>query len=315
METPKHFKCYNRQKVGILLILSVGFGLFLQSSSSSSEETTCESSSNFNNSYCGFRKYIMKSYFEKYDSLLEPIFQNFIADELFNTCKLLPDNLNHLVRVSVPWRHLIGEGSHRHISTTIRFHMQSDSMSWLRAHFCKVIVIERLPTGVFADPFELQHLLKRGVFTDVAVFGDTNLELPSVLSNRSAVEIHINVAPTSLLGHKNELEISADLPLHVRYPPLDDSGYSEVKFGEPEIFLSCSVEENGDHESCLLVPTKDRTGSRTDDVVWRIPSGIRAHAGIVSAVTFLAASISTLLIVLSSVFYPDNKLGNNPKES
>ena len=126
------------------------------------QETRYGSSSKFNNSHCGFRKYIMKSYFEKYDSLLEPIFQNFIVDELFNTCKLLPDNLNHLVRVSVSWRHLIGEGSHRQISTTIRFHMQSDSMSWLRAHFCKVIVIERLPTGVFADPFELQHLLKRG---------------------------------------------------------------------------------------------------------------------------------------------------------
>ncbi|KAJ6703926.1 INOSITOL-TETRAKISPHOSPHATE 1-KINASE [Salix viminalis] len=190
--------------------------------------------------------------------------------------------------------------------------------SILRQHVSRVpISTTRIVVSgrVFADPFELQHLLKRGVFTDVAVFGDTNFELPSVLSNRSAVEIHMNVAPTSLLGHKNELEISADLPLHVRYPPLDDSGYSEVKFGEPEIFLSCSVEENGDHESCLLVPTKDRTGSRTDDVVWRIPSGIRAHAGIVSAVTFLAASISTLLIVLSSVFYPDNKLGNNPKES
>lgn len=40
METPKHFKCYNRQKVGILLIFSVGFGLFLQSSSSSSEVGT-----------------------------------------------------------------------------------------------------------------------------------------------------------------------------------------------------------------------------------------------------------------------------------
>jgi hypothetical protein len=56
------------------------------------------------------------------------------------------------------------------------------------------------------------------VFTDVAVFGDTNLELPSVLSNQSAVEIHMNVAPTSLLGHISELEISADLPLHARYP-------------------------------------------------------------------------------------------------
>jgi len=56
------------------------------------------------------------------------------------------------------------------------------------------------------------------VFTDVAVFGDTNLELPSVLSNQSAVEIHMKVAPTSLLGHISELEISADLPLHARYP-------------------------------------------------------------------------------------------------
>lgn len=316
METPKHVKFCTHQKVGILLIFSVGFGFFLQSSSSSSEEARCESSSNSNNSYCGFRKYIMESYFEKYDSLLERNFQNFIVDELlFNTCKLLPDNLNHLLRVSVPWRHLIGEGSHRHIASTIRFHMQPDSMSQLRAHFCKVIIIERLPTGVFADPFELQHLLKRGVFTDVAVFGDTNLELPSVLSNQSAVEIHMNVAPTSLLGHISELEISADLPLHARYPPLDDSGYSEVEFGEPEIFLRCSMEENGDHESCLLMPANDRTGSRTDNVVWRIPSGIRAHAGIVSALTFLAASISTLLIVLTSIFYSDSKLCNNLKES
>ena len=40
METPKHFKCYTRQKVGILLIFSVGFGLFFQSSTSSSEVGT-----------------------------------------------------------------------------------------------------------------------------------------------------------------------------------------------------------------------------------------------------------------------------------
>jgi hypothetical protein len=28
----------------------------------------------------------------------------------------------------------------------------------------------------------------------------------------------MKVAPTSLLGHISELEISADLPLHARYP-------------------------------------------------------------------------------------------------
>ncbi|CAK7356086.1 unnamed protein product [Dovyalis caffra] len=247
-------------------------------------------------------------------NLFESNFQNFIADELhFSSCKLLPDNLNHLLRVSVPQRHLSGEGSHRHILSTIKFHMQPDSMSQLCTHFCKVIIIERLPSGVFADPFELQQLLERGVFADVAVFGDTNLELPSVLSNRSAVEIHMNVGPTSLLRQK--LEISVDLPLHARYPPLDDSGYSKVEFGEPDLFLSCSMEGNGDNESCLLMPTNDRTGSRAGDVVWRIPSGIRAHTAIVSAVTFLAASISTILIVVTSIFYSDSKSCNNLKES
>ncbi|KAJ6701376.1 PHOSPHATIDYLINOSITOL-GLYCAN BIOSYNTHESIS CLASS X PROTEIN [Salix koriyanagi] len=232
----------------------------------------------------------MKSYFEKYDSLLETNFQNFTANELLSSpCKLLPDNLNHLLRVSVPWHNLRGEGSHRHISSTIRFHMQPYSMSQLHIPFCKVIITERLPSGVFADPFELQHLRERGVFTDIAVFGDTNLELPSVLSNQLAVEIHMRVGCTSLLGHK--LEISVDLPLHARYPPLDDSGYSKVKFGEPDLFLSCSMEGNGENESCLLLPTNDMAGPRTADVVWRIPSGTRAHTGIVSAVNYFSCCL------------------------
>ncbi|KAB5573851.1 hypothetical protein DKX38_001045 [Salix brachista] len=375
METPNLVQFCTRQKAGILLILFVGFGFFLQGSSSSSEqiflrklkcnsrapshnafqfdhacnevstfycptciinfqEARCESnfnSSNINHSFAQFRKYIMKSYFEKYDSLLGSNFQNFTADELLSSsCKLLPDNLNHLLRVSIPWRNLRGEGSHRHISSTIRFHMQPYSMSQLHIPFCKVIIIERLPSGVFADPFELQHLRERGVFTDIAVFGDTNLELPSVLSNQSAVEIHMRVGCTSLWGHK--LEISVDLPLHARYPvserkylslslslslsqPLDDSGYSKVKFGEPDLFLSCSMEGNGENESWLHLPTNDMAGPRTADVVWRIPSGTRAHTGIVSAVTFLAASTSNLLIALASIFYSDSKLCNNLKES
>ncbi|KAJ6714785.1 PHOSPHATIDYLINOSITOL-GLYCAN BIOSYNTHESIS CLASS X PROTEIN [Salix viminalis] len=233
----------------------------------------------------------MKSYFEKYDSLLEINFQNFTANELLSSsCKLLLDNLNHLLRVSVPWHNLRGEGSHRHISSTIRFHMQPFSMSQLHIPFCKVIITERLPSGVFADPFELQHLRERG-----------------------AVEIHMRVGCTSLLGHK--LEISVDLPLHARYPPVDDSGYSKVKFGEPDLFLSCSMEGNGENKSCLLLPTNDMAGPRTADDVWRIPSRTRAHTGIVSAVTFLAASSSTLLIALASIFYSDSKLCNNLKES
>lgn len=104
----------------------------------------------------------MKSYFEKYDSFVESRFEDLLADELLYTCELLPNNLNALLRVSVPNRLLIGEGSHRHLHSAIRLHVQSESINQLPAHFCKVIVIERLPSGVFADPFELQQFLRRG---------------------------------------------------------------------------------------------------------------------------------------------------------
>lgn len=52
------------------------------------------------------------------------------------------------------------------------------------------------------------------VIRDVAVFGDTNLELPSFLSNRSAVEIHLDVDPNILLEPS---DIDVELPLHARY--------------------------------------------------------------------------------------------------
>ena len=52
------------------------------------------------------------------------------------------------------------------------------------------------------------------VFSDIAVFGDTNLELPSFLSNRSAVEIHLDVDPNIVV---EPTDINIELPLHARY--------------------------------------------------------------------------------------------------
>lgn len=60
------------------------------------------------------------------------------------------------------------------------------------------------------------------MLNDVAVFGDTNLELPSFLSNRSAVEVHMDVSPNLLLRQKNGLDINIELPLHARYPVSDE---------------------------------------------------------------------------------------------
>ncbi|KAF7804699.1 Phosphatidylinositol-glycan biosynthesis class X protein [Senna tora] len=176
---------------------------------------------------------------------------------------------------------VIGEGSHRRLSTSIKIQTQrANSASELSSFSCQFIILERLPSGVFADPFELQHLVQRGVFRDIAVFGDTNLELPSFLSNRSSVEIHLDVDQNILL---DPTDIKVELPLHARYQPLNESGYSTVEFGAPDILMRCSKKENVENQSCFVKVVND-ANSIGADIVWKIPSGRKAHAQLVYTV-------------------------------
>lgn len=103
-------------------------------------------------------KFIMKSYFEDYESLHDSSFEDFMAHQLSSSlCQGIPDNRNVGVRFSVRELSLVGEGSHRHLSSSIRLQIGAASIPKLPAHICDVIVIQRLPLGVFADPFELQN--------------------------------------------------------------------------------------------------------------------------------------------------------------
>lgn len=105
----------------------------------------------------------MKSYYEKYETLDDSDFQEFIDQEpSFGFCEALPDKLNLSPKLSALHRSLNGEGSHRHLSSSIRLNIQCESTSELPPHKCEFILVERLPSGIYADPFELQHLLQRG---------------------------------------------------------------------------------------------------------------------------------------------------------
>ncbi|XWS49531.1 hypothetical protein CRYUN_Cryun12cG0011000 [Craigia yunnanensis] len=264
----------------------------------------------------GARKYIMKSYFDKYENLHDSSFEDFMAHELSSSlCEVFPYNQNLDVRLSVLEHSLVGEGSHRHLSSSIRLQIEADSSPKLPAHFCEVIIIQRLPLGVFADPFELQHLHERKVFTNVAVFGDTNLELPSFQSNRSVVEIHLDAGSNILSEQKKGLEMNIQLPLHARYQPLDESGYSIVEIGEPDVLMSCSMEGKQHNQSCLFMSSNDSAKFRIGAVAWRIPSGMKAHTGFVSVVTFVIAFLSTLSIVVTSIFCLGIKVSKNLKQS
>ncbi|XAR49413.1 hypothetical protein NMG60_11032616 [Bertholletia excelsa] len=248
----------------------------------------------------GLPKFITEPYFQKHGSLLNSKFESFLAKELsLGSCQGLQDNPILMPRVLVLQRQLIGEGSHRHLSFSIR--IQPESTPEPLRHSCKILVIEKLPSGVFADPFELQHLLQQGVFADAAVFGDTNLELPSVASNRSVVEVHMDISQNLLSGNSNALEVKIEIPLHARYPPLGKSGFSRVEFGGPDLLMQCKIEmESGDY-TCLHAPIVD---GESQPVVWEIPCGMKEHSPVVSVVTFISALVSAFSIVLTTIFYP-----------
>ncbi|KAK4359307.1 hypothetical protein RND71_021536 [Anisodus tanguticus] len=95
-------------------------------------------------------------------------------------------NIKFAPKLSALHRKLIGEGSHQRLSSSLRLKMSSESTSG-PPKFCE-----------------------RGVFRDAAVFGDTNLELPSFLSNRSLVEVHLEVGSNLTSQQKDELEIHMD---------------------------------------------------------------------------------------------------------
>ncbi|MED6222113.1 hypothetical protein PIB30_061303 [Stylosanthes scabra] len=256
----------------------------------------------------------MQSYFDRHTELHDSVFDNFISQEVnVGSCQMLPENHDFVPRLSVLKRNLIGEGSHRHVSTMIKFQsQQSESLSQILSS-CDLIVIERLPTGVFADPFELQRLVQRRVFNEVDVFGDTNLELPSFLSNRSAVEIHPAVDPNKLL---EPTDMKIELPLHARYQPLNESGYSMVELGTPDMLLRCSAKEKSKNQSCFFKLTNNNADvTYESDVLWRIPSGKKAHSDLVFAITFSAALLSTLVIVLSSLEYSKSRASKDSKQS
>ncbi|CAM0949135.1 unnamed protein product [Alopecurus aequalis] len=209
-------------------------------------------------------------------------------------CKGLADDLD-VPALSELHQQLVGEGSHRRLVYSMKFGSCKDAMvKFLDGYNANLVIIEKLPSGVFADPFELQHFVERKVFLDVAVFGDTNLELPSALSNRSAVEIHFDLK----LRTSMDCNIVVELPLHARYPPLDASGYAMVEFGSPDLLLRYRKKDTHP-DSCLWV-LKDLDAAPVEKAAWRIPCGDEAHTGSVSSLTFISALVCSMTIVLAA---------------
>ncbi|CAA6658240.1 unnamed protein product [Spirodela intermedia] len=247
------------------------------------------------------QRYLLSSLSEGNQTKCSAEIKTLISQEFgsHDSCKRVPHSKSTTPVLSAMQRHLNGDGSHRRLVSSMRFEFLQDSIPELDAYYCKVVLIESLPAGVFADSFELDRLVHNGVFLDAAIFGDTNLELPSTLSNRSTLELHLDG------GHTNMLElqifhISSELPLHARYPPLDARGYSKVEIGTPNVAMVCKPKHLLQDCSSLIYSWSMRSEQK---VIWDVPCGNQAFSGIVSGVTFASALLSALIIAYVSIIH------------
>ncbi|KAI0504999.1 hypothetical protein KFK09_015956 [Dendrobium nobile] len=241
---------------------------------------------------------LMGSFFNSHGHLLELNFSKFLDEEIRSgdLCEEMLVNAD-IFGLSSLLSELMGEGSHRQLVTTMVFCNHPKFTHFVNEHFCEAIVIEYLPNGVFSDPFELQQLVTHGVFLSASVFGDSNLELPSALSNISVVEIHINVKADSK-------KIVFQLPLHSRYPPLNSSGYINITIGKPHLFIRCRPKISQTAAcSWTLIDFGVMSGNT---MTWRIPCGNAVHTRAVTVITFLSAIFCSFFIVLSTIYHSKN---------
>lgn len=76
-------------------------------------------------------------------------------------CKGLADDVE-VPMLSKLRRQLVGEGSHRHLVYSMDFGVcDSAVVNFLDVYDAHLVIFEKLPDGVFADPFELQHFVER----------------------------------------------------------------------------------------------------------------------------------------------------------
>jgi phosphatidylinositol glycan class X len=97
--------------------------------------------------------------------------------------------------------------------------------------------------------------------------------------------------------------------------PLNESGYSIVEFGAPDMLLRCSTKEKAENSNCLFKLKNDDANLSNVGLVWRIPSGKKAHSDLVSTVTFLIAFLSTLVILVTSLHHFNSRVSKDLKQS
>ncbi|XP_024392668.1 uncharacterized protein [Physcomitrium patens] len=202
-------------------------------------------------------------------------------------------------------RTLIGRGAHRMLQSTVTLSGSPGSSQRLHDG-CYLRLVQSLPTGVFADQFELQGIQRRGGIKGAWIHGDKNLEQPALLSIQSIVVVDVilrTVNSSDVTAPEPLLQAVVAIPLHARYPPLAVDSHSTVHVSMPHVFMSCQQEKT------------NLTGTRWNEIVpgysmglerpggvldWKVPAGSPADYSFVARFTAICALTGVLVVLGAS---------------
>ena len=184
---------------------------------------------------------------------------------------------------------------------------------------CNFTVLQLLPAGLFADPYELQNLvtttMQRGnskLLTSFKVFGVVDVEKIETDCSQTllSVSAHYAVLQTQAMSCNGHTRIGLTVPLHARYPAPQLFGASSLStflwsglhhynITKP-LFTVDYASESAATPQCYSTPAQHTSETSQQFLHWTVPTGGMWHMQLVEIVTVLTA-VCSLCVLLKAI--------------
>ena len=189
----------------------------------------------------------------------------------------------------------------------------------MRAGTSNFTILQMLPAGVYADPYELGNLItpvqkphdKHLWLSSFKVFGDIDVERIESDCTPTVLSVSAYYSELQEESHNAQLHMELTVPLHARYPPpqlsqpaslanLVVAGLYQYNITQPLIKLH-HIDRLGLSTSCYLTSAYNGMQGVQQALSWRVPTGAMWHQPLVEAGTILSA-VCSICVLLRAMF-------------
>ena len=186
---------------------------------------------------------------------------------------------------------------------------------------CNFTVLQLLPAGLFADPYELQNLVttimqwgKSKLLSSFKVFGVVDVEKIETDCSQTLLSVSVRYAAsqTQLPSCNAHMQIRLTVPLHARYPAphmSDPSGLSTFLWSglhhyniTTPLFIVEIASESDATPQCFSTPAQQTSKDSQQFLDWAVPTGGMWHMPLVEIITVLTA-VCSLCVLLKAIVH------------